>query len=502
MNNQNYAGGGYLTSDDSNLYNQELSNFSNNGPMQYLQNQDTSLPNSNMFDDNPVSYAKGGKVKGGEVKKTKKPKSKNFSPYPVLAEMIRKQGNGEDTILAHISPVEAHILKSLGGSGTINKKTGLPEFKPRWLKKAQKWLAGSVGGGAGAVIGNMIMPGIGGIIGGALGGAAGSAVRGRKDYLQAGIRGAGMGAMLPSAASAAGWGANAMGAKGAGTALTNYGNANAILPSIGLGGSSGGQYASPAATMMSLNGMGGGTSSPAQYMQAPPVDNRSFMEKLGDNSKDYLTQPSNLLHLGTAAAQFIGREKPVKPKSPEQIADEERRYRNASRLTPAELEAEEEYNFARREAARRLKYNALREKLGEIGSLHRRVNSPEEYGQKGRWLEYYDNPELSGEPIRMKDGGEVHNSPYNYMTEEVMSPNSLIGYLQGNTGGQDDLIDAKLSDGEYVIDAATVSDLGDGNNGAGARKLDAFRERVRRHKRGGKISLPPKAKSLEHYLRG
>ena len=248
--------------------------------------------------------------------------------------------------------------------------------------------------------------------------------------------------------------------------------------------------------------MGGGASSPAQYMQAPAVDNRSFMEKLGDNSKDYLTQPSNLLHLGTAAAQFIGREKPAKPKSPEQIADEERRYRNASRLTPAELEAEEEYNFARREAARRLKYNALREKLGEIGSLHRRVNSPEEYEQKGRWLEYYDNPELTGEPIRMKDGGEVHNSPYNYMTEEVMSPNSLIGYLQGNTGGQDDLIDAKLSDGEYVIDAATVSDLGDGNNGAGARKLDAFRERVRRHKRGGKISLPPKSKSLEHYLRG
>ena len=130
------------------------------------------------------------------------------------------------------------------------------------------------------------------------------------------------------------------------------------------------------------------------------------------------------------------------------------------------------------------------------------IKEAEEYAQKGRWLEYYDNPELSGEPIRMKDGGEVHNSPYNYMTEEATFPNSLIGYLQGNTGGQDDLIDAKLSDGEYVIDAATVSDLGDGNNGAGARKLDAFRERVRRHKRGGKISLPPKSKSLEHYLRG
>ena len=493
MNNQNYAGGGYITNDDSHQHNQELSNFSNNGPMQYLQNQDTSLPNSNMFDDNPVPYAKGGKVKGGEVKKTKKPKRGNSSPYPVLAEMIRKQGNGEDTILAHINPLEAHILKSLGGSGTINKKTGLPQFG--LFSNPGKWLKGSLGGATGAILGNIILPGIGGVIGGALGGAAGSKVRGRKDYLQAGIRGAGMGAMLPS-------GASALGSLTGNQTLSNYGNANAILPSIGLGGSSAGGYGSPATNMMSLNGMGGGASSPAQYMQAPAVDNRSFMEKLGDNSKDYLTQPSNLLALGTAAAQYVGREKPVKTKSPEQIADEERRYRNASRLTPAELEAEEAYELARREAARRLKYNSLREKLGEIGSLHRRVNSPEEYGQKGRWLEYYDNPELTGEPIRMKDGGEVHNSPYNYMTEEVMSPNSLIGYLQGNTGGQDDLIDAKLSDGEYVIDAATVSDLGDGNNGAGARKLDAFRERVRRHKRGGKISLPPKSKSLEHYLRG
>jgi hypothetical protein len=489
MNNQYYAGGGYITNDDSNLYEPNLANFSNNDPMQYSQNQDTSLANSNMFDENSASYAHGGKVK----------KNKSSSPYPMLAEMIRKQGNGEDTILAHINPLEAQILKGLGGSGTINKKTGLPQFG--LFKNPAKWLKGSFGGGVGAVIGNMIMPGIGGVIGGALGGAAGSAVRGRKDYLQSGLRGAAMGAMLPSAASLFGSGANAIGANGAGSALTNYGDANAILPSIGLGGSRGGQYASPATTMMSLNGMGGSAPSEMQYMQAP-VDNRSFMEKLGDNSKDYLTQPSNLLQLGTTAAQFIGREKAQKPKTPEQIADEERRYRNASRLTPSELEAEEAYNFARQEAARRLKYNSLREKLSEIGSLHRKVNSPEEYAEKGRWLEYYNNPEFTGEPVRMKEGGEVHNNPHNYMIKEIELPYSLVGLLRGDTGGQDDLIDARISPGEYIIDASTVSDFGDGNNEAGAKKLDKFRENIRKHKRGGKISLPPKAKSLEFYLRG
>jgi hypothetical protein len=31
-------------------------------------------------------------------------------------------------MLAHITPTEAAMLKSMGGSGTINPMTGLPEF--------------------------------------------------------------------------------------------------------------------------------------------------------------------------------------------------------------------------------------------------------------------------------------------------------------------------------------------------------------------------------------
>jgi hypothetical protein len=52
------------------------------------------------------------------------------------AEMIRRQGREGDTVLAHITPQEAGILKLLGGSGTTNPYTGLPEFKLlRGLKK-------------------------------------------------------------------------------------------------------------------------------------------------------------------------------------------------------------------------------------------------------------------------------------------------------------------------------------------------------------------------------
>ena len=45
-----------------------------------------------------------------------------------LAQEVRKYGRNGDTILAHINPQEAGILKALGGSGTINPDTGLPEY--------------------------------------------------------------------------------------------------------------------------------------------------------------------------------------------------------------------------------------------------------------------------------------------------------------------------------------------------------------------------------------
>lgn len=74
-------------------------------------------------------------------------------------------------------------------------------------------------------------------------------------------------------------------------------------------------------------------------------------------------------------------------------------------------------------------------------------------------------------------------------------------YVQGPGGGQDDTVPAVLSPGEYVIDADTVSALGDGNNEEGARRLDEFRANVREHKRSApKHRIPPKAKAPVKYL--
>jgi hypothetical protein len=45
-----------------------------------------------------------------------------------LAQELPKYGRYNDDMVAHISSDEARLLKSLGGSGTINPVTGLPEF--------------------------------------------------------------------------------------------------------------------------------------------------------------------------------------------------------------------------------------------------------------------------------------------------------------------------------------------------------------------------------------
>jgi hypothetical protein len=46
-----------------------------------------------------------------------------------VTKYLQSQGRGGDTILAHINPEEAELLKAFGGSGAINPNTGLPEFK-------------------------------------------------------------------------------------------------------------------------------------------------------------------------------------------------------------------------------------------------------------------------------------------------------------------------------------------------------------------------------------
>jgi hypothetical protein len=77
--------------------------------------------------------------------------------------MIRRQGREGDTVLAHITPQEAGILKLLGGSGTINPHTGLPEFNflkkivPKPLYKLGSSIGKAIEGGIESIARNKIL---------------------------------------------------------------------------------------------------------------------------------------------------------------------------------------------------------------------------------------------------------------------------------------------------------------------------------------------------------
>lgn len=58
-----------------------------------------------------------------------------------MAKYLASKGRNGDSILAHITPSEARLLKSMGGSGTLHPETGLPQF---FLKKLFKGIKKTV----------------------------------------------------------------------------------------------------------------------------------------------------------------------------------------------------------------------------------------------------------------------------------------------------------------------------------------------------------------------
>ena len=106
-----------------------------------------------------------------------------------------------------------------------------------------------------------------------------------------------------------------------------------------------------------------------------------------------------------------------------------------------------------------------------------------------------------GMPQQMRRGGLPHVS-------NVPLVQGRMDFRQGSAvhgagDGQSDDIPAMLADGEYVIDAETVAQIGNGSTKAGAQALDKFREGIRAHKRSAPVNkIPPKTKPLTSYLKG
>ena len=110
-------------------------------------------------------------------------------------------------------------------------------------------------------------------------------------------------------------------------------------------------------------------------------------------------------------------------------------------------------------------------------------------------------PQQGMMPQQMRRGGLPHVSDVPLVQGRMDFRQGAAVHGEGD--GQSDDIPAMLADGEYVIDADTVAQIGNGSTKAGAQALDRFREGIRAHKRSAPVNkIPPKTKPLTSYLKG
>jgi hypothetical protein len=99
-----------------------------------------------------------------------------------VAGLLQSYGNNGDTVLAHITPEEAQLLKDLGGAGTINPDTGLIEFGFGSFISGALGGVGDLLGGAADIVGGAV---------GSVGNAVGSFVNNPLDFFGNVIQGIG-----------------------------------------------------------------------------------------------------------------------------------------------------------------------------------------------------------------------------------------------------------------------------------------------------------------------
>lgn len=417
------------------------------------------------------------------------------------AHSIKEAGRGGDSVVVHINRDELEQLRQEWGEPTINPETGMPEFFLGGLGKLLKKV-GKVALPIAGIAANFI-PGIGPLASAAIGaatGAGGSLLNGGglKGALTGGLMGAlpgalkGIGGVAPAAATtAAGAGAGT-----AGTAMSNA--AQTALKAVP---AAAGSAASPLAlspllstpitsatqiapTLAAAQGVtpAATTAAPAVTTVAPTAPaarpnfwNRNFSPfGLNTGIPNKFAVPA----LGLGAIALAGGFKSPK-EDPAQSADQFFGQSVNKSSGPGAAAS-----------PRPLAVN----------------NRPtEDYARAGYMPEYqYYGMAKGGEvpPMAARPPAKRGKRPPAKKPSAPPAAPSLA--VQGPGDGRDDQIDAKLSDGEYVMDAETVSMLGNGSNQAGAKALDGLRVNLRKHK-GSKLAkgkISPNAKQPGAYMKG
>jgi hypothetical protein len=376
------------------------------------------------------------------------------------AKNVASAGVGGDTMVIHINKDEYKKLCEEWGEPTMNPHTGMPQFTPFYK---QSWFAPVA-----ALAGTALMAtGVGSALGGAL---LGETLGGTTLAGATGISGLGsatLGTLAGNAALSAGIGGLTGGGKGA---LTS-----GLLGAAGtVGASALGNYLGGANTsgLQSMNALDSNAASVGAYGPQVPAGSEAAFKAVSPDYiapssggggimsglKGYLTDPNKMaaaaVGLGALAGGGGGSEAPA----------------DAASMMPKS-------NATDPNLTRRLDTTPLN---------RTRLKGPIDY------YNYGSRPETQ------------FYAPAEQPTVQAAQGGPLSRYVEGGGTGRSDSIDAKLSDGEYVIDSETVALLGDGSSKAGAQRLDQFRANIRKQKgkalSQGKIS--PDAHSPDRYLMG
>ena len=387
----------------------------------------------------PQQFAMGGEVNGDPQMK-------------MVAQYLQNQGRMGDTILAHINPQEAAMLKRMGGSGKINPVTGLPEFgwfEDKIVKPVKKFAKSTVGkavigvglafltGGTSLVASAAAATGLSTTaIAGAIGGMGASALAGDKglDIVKNGIMGAMGGTAVDAYNTAGGFTGNFLPQLGQNVKATG----STLLKAPGAVG----DYllgTTPAA------GAGGATAAGAAKTAAA---------KTGIGS---LLPSTSTLVGGTALAYGLGAFDKENP-NPEDLGLGFKRD-----TTPTQEALKLLYEDPR-----------YRIKLGNVSTAPSPVGPVSQAAPFSREDYVLARPQDYGVRTLAQGGIAATKQPiYGYVGGGSPQYPRRTGEIAGRGTGTSDDIPAMLSDGEFVFTAKAVRNMGSGDRKEGAKRMYA-----------------------------
>jgi hypothetical protein len=476
------------------------------------------------------------------------------------ARAIAAQGRGGDTMLAHINPREAAMLRSMGGSGQINPRTGLPEFgflkdllkvaAPIVLSVVAPGLGTAIGtalgasGTAAAMLGQAAIGGLtsavtggdplrGALMGGLSGGLGPLLGSGVSDALGLGLSSGAQGILgggLTGALSSALTGGNPLRGALAGAAGAGIGSAaGQVGGALGAGGQTFGNMLTAGYTPREAL-LGGGLSGLAAGMGGGRMFGTKGPTGTGLKPSDAVLEGLRSPLGGAADYSLTGGAAPYGPQMLPQEGSGLGFQAPSAPTMGAAPGAAPAPNTLGGMASKvggmlgNLNPSQLLAGASLLSSLGGQQNPQQAVAQLSpAQQEYFNRPSQRFDWQRMQrdassagmDLGRFMAQNWNTISSGAYSvdvPRLARGgalaaagqLMSGGGSGRDDTIDARLSDGEYVMDAETVALLGDGSNKEGARRLDDMRAKIRQHK-GKKLSrgqFSPDAKSPLAYLKG